>query len=135
MRSKVRKRAMPIILNYTGAIIKIHLRKDEDRFKSQNGNELLLPPLGNPSVEIVKKYDIADTFLSEIHIIHGIPPPMFGILYIVQDHIAKLLYGTRNDMLILVNKRAESTENILKPEEMMLVGDDLAYFSVEFVSN
>jgi len=126
---------MPIILNYTGEIVKLNLREGDDRFKSQTGNVLILPPLGKPIEKVVKKLDEGATFAYECHVIHGIPPPMNGTLYLVHDHMAKLLYGIRNDLLVLVNKRAESTGNPLKPEEMILVCDDFAYFSVDFVSD
>jgi hypothetical protein len=135
MKSKVRRKNVPILLNYTGEIIKVFLRKDEDRFKSQTGNMLILPPIGHPMVEVSRKLEDGALFASEIHIVRGIPPPMQGILYIVQDHIAKLLYGSRNDLLIIYNKRVESTGNLLKPDETMLVGDDLAYFSVEICAD
>jgi hypothetical protein len=135
MKSKARRKNMPIILNYTGEIVKISLRTNEDRFKSQTGDVLMLPPIGNPSIEVVKNFDESAMFASETHVVHGIPPPMHGILYIVQDHIAKLLYGSRKDLLIIYNKHIESTENPLKPHEIMLVGDDFAYFSVDSSPN
>jgi hypothetical protein len=135
MRSKARRKNIPILLNFTGEIIKINLRKEEDRFKSQTGNSLLLPPLGSPHIEVIRKVEDGAMFAVEMHVVHGIPPQMHGTLYIVQEHIAKLLYGKRHDLLIVYNKQIESTENKLKPNETMLVGDDLAYFSVDDSSN
>ena len=107
------------------------LRPNEDRFKSQTGDVLILPPLGNPFIEVIRKTDPNEIFALETHVVRGLPPPMHGVLYIVQDHIAKLLYGTRKDVLIVFNKRVESTENPLNLQETMLVGDDFAYFLVE----
>lgn len=135
MKSRSRRKKVPIILNYTGEIIKINLRKDEDRFKSQTGNVLILPPLGKPTIEVISKLDDGAIFASEIHVVHGIPPPMYGILYVVQDHIAKLLYGSRDDLLVLYKKRVELSGNKLKINEAMLVGDDFAYFSVIVVAD
>jgi hypothetical protein len=135
MKSRGRRKNVPILLNYTGETVRINLRENEDRFKSQTGNVLILPSLGKPKIEVLKKLEKDALFASEIHIVHGIPPPMHGVFYIVQDHIAKLLYGIRDDLLILYEKRAENAGNSLKPEEMVLVGDDFAYFSVDFVSD
>lgn len=128
----VRKLKTPILLNYTGEKIKIILEKNDNRFKCQTGNLLLLPPLGTPTIEIVSSKAPGEVFYTETHIVRGIPVPMDGVYYIVQDHIAKLLYGIRKDLLILHNKSVESSKNMLKLDEMMLVGDDLSYFIVDF---
>jgi hypothetical protein len=130
-----RRKDVPILLNYTGEIIRIILPENDNRFRSQNGTELVLPPLGKPTVEIRQIMEDGALFHTEIHEVHGIPPPMKGVYYIVHDHIAKLLYGIRTDLLVIYNKRAESSKNVLKPEEMMLVGDDFSYFIVTSSTN
>jgi hypothetical protein len=135
VKSETRRRNIPAILNYTGEIIKIYFRKDEDRFKSQKGEMLILPPIGRPTVEVIKKLEEGALFASEMHVVRGIPPQMQGIMYVVQDNVAKLLYGVRNDLLVIYNKRVESSKNVLRPEEIVLVGDDFAYFSVEVDSD
>ena len=130
-----RRKEVPILLNYTGEIVKINLPENDDRFHSQYANYLIIPPLGKPYVEINNIKEENTLFHTEICTVKGIPPPMKGVLYIVQENIAKILYGVREDLLIVFNKTVESAENPLKPEEIILVGDDLAHFVVVFEKN
>ena len=118
-----------MLLNFTGETVKILLPKNDERFQEPNCGELVLPSIGRPYVKIEQLKEANANFHSERHIVKGLPAPMDGVLFIVQDNIAQLLCGTRTDLVILYNKRAENAENPLNKDEIMLVGDDLAYFS------
>jgi len=135
MADKKYKKTGPILLNYTGEIIRIKLPAGKDkRFQKYNSKKdlfLVLPPLGKPIIktELVKGPD--DIFPTVHYAVKGLPAPGFEVFYIVNDNIARTLSRIRNDLMIICDRTITSSGNILDPDEIYIDCTEIAHVLVE----
>ncbi len=133
-------RKYPILLNYTGEIVKLKAdlknTKNDPRFKvpkisAGDITYLVLPPLGKATVKHELNKDVLDVFPTVHYIVEGLPDPIPEVFYIVNTNVAKILSRRRNDLLILWEAEAKSSKNVLKPDEIILECTDFAHVLVE----
>lgn len=128
------KRQFPILLNYTGELVRIKLLPGIDaRFKQQKGGNnrfIILPPLGRPVIKTEMIKDPEDIFPTLHYRVEGLPVPGREVFYIVHDNIARILSRHRNDLLVLCDVTVSNTENPLKAGEIYLNCTDLAHVLV-----
>ena len=128
------KRHFPILLNYTGELVRIKIKPGKDpRFKQASGGNnrfIILPPLGKPVIKTEFIKNELDIFPTLNYRVEGLPPPGLEVFYIVNDNIARILSRHRNDLLVLCDMTVSNTENPLKAGEIYLNCSDLAHVLV-----
>jgi hypothetical protein len=126
-----RSASVPIVLNYTGYSLVILKFPTKNRVSEDvSYKKIELPSLGSPICKIKESFKEGEQFGVCNIDITGLPLPKIGHVLVVNREIASLIYGTRKDVMVPINYHFESSENILKPEEMRLVCDTIADFIV-----
>ena len=131
----------PVLLNYTGEIVVL---KKESKDPSLDGmykttcmdkGSISFPPLGKAIV--IKKLVVAlDDLFPTIHYeIQGLPSSAPNVFYLVSENVATCAGRQRNDLLILHNAITKSSNNMLKPEEIILECDNLVHLVSDIISS
>jgi len=129
----------PVLLNYTGEIVLLRKNSKDPSLDGAYKTTCMgkgptsFPPLGKAIV--IKKLVVAlDDMFPTIHYeIQGLPPSAPNVFYLVSEDVAKCAGRQRNDLLILHNIETKSSNNILKPEEIILECDNLVHLVSDIV--
>lgn len=117
----------PIILNYTGYILEV--QKFPLRTRHEDApvyHRIVLPVFGTPKLKIEENFCENDEFGTVNVDITGIPPARMGSRVVLTPELAPFVYGARKDIMIPAKYHFESTKNILKPDEMKIVCENLS---------